>query len=357
MLLTGNKIGVGDADYLTQGFEAARVSLLKYHQFPWWNPWVSGGVPLFANPQYGLFSIVTPFTLIFGSVLGYKLALLVYMLIGFWGLFFVFNKQLKTPLVTAILLGYIWTFSTFFSNRIGGHFTFFVIQIFPWALYFFLRRGGDKYAWLKFGTAVGVMALAAAHNITIMSYAVLALFYVLSSFFFKVSRTGFSTGLTIVKSDLLFFAKAGAVFLVLAAYRLIFTYQYTADFPRPQLWQEDTIGIAKALFAVFGPVRQFGANTPSLPQWSWMEVGTYIGLTTGIVGLLVLFQVYKKRKNITASFSISPIVIITMLAIFFVLGLGKIVGDVSPYLLLQKLPLFSSMRVASRWLVWFSLFI
>src|SRR5687768_16141335 len=73
-LLTGDRLGPGDADYLIQTQEAMRRSILEFHQFPWWNPWVSGGVPLFANPQFGLISLQTPLTLLFGSIIGYKLA-------------------------------------------------------------------------------------------------------------------------------------------------------------------------------------------------------------------------------------------------------------------------------------------
>src|SRR5665811_2223323 len=63
LLLTGQNIAPGDGDYIMQTYEAARISILKYGQFPWWNPWVSGGVPLYANPQFGLISIQSLTTL------------------------------------------------------------------------------------------------------------------------------------------------------------------------------------------------------------------------------------------------------------------------------------------------------
>jgi hypothetical protein len=55
----------GDWAYFLQIYEAARLSILEYHQFPWWNPWNLGGVPLYANPQFGLVSIQMPLVLLF----------------------------------------------------------------------------------------------------------------------------------------------------------------------------------------------------------------------------------------------------------------------------------------------------
>jgi hypothetical protein len=163
-ILTNQKIAPGDADYLMQAQEAARISIVKFGQFPWWNPWVSGGVPLFANPQYSLISLQSITTLIFGSILGYKIALVGYFLIGFWGFFLLFVKSLKTPLLTAILLAYIWTFGSFLVHRLGGHYTFFAIQYFPFILYFFLTRKKNKLSWLWLGLLMGLMANTAAHN-------------------------------------------------------------------------------------------------------------------------------------------------------------------------------------------------
>lgn len=175
-ILTGNRLAAGDADYLMQAQEASRIAILKYGQFPWWNPWVSGGVPLFANPQFGLYSIPSFFTLIFGSILGYKLALVFYFIMGFWGVYLLFNKAFSTPRQTALLLGYIWTFSSFFSSRIGGHYTFFTIQFFPIILLIFLKHKDIKANWIWLGLSIGAMINAASHNMTVMSLAVFALF-------------------------------------------------------------------------------------------------------------------------------------------------------------------------------------
>src|SRR6266516_7540877 len=65
MLLSRSRIEYGDFGYFAQVYEAIKLSILGYHQFPWWNPWIAGGIPLYANPQAGVFSITTLFALIF----------------------------------------------------------------------------------------------------------------------------------------------------------------------------------------------------------------------------------------------------------------------------------------------------
>src|SRR5580698_351934 len=54
--------------------DAVRLSILKYHQFPWWNPWAMSGQPLFADPaSVAVFMPDTLLVLVFGPVLGLKL--------------------------------------------------------------------------------------------------------------------------------------------------------------------------------------------------------------------------------------------------------------------------------------------
>lgn len=355
-LMTGNMIAGGDGDYLMQTQEAMRRSILEFHQFPWWNPWVSGGVPLFANPQFGLISLITPFTLAFGAIIGYKIALFILFVVGFWGLYLLFRRCFRTPQTTAILLAYIWTFGTFLAQRLGGgHYTFFMIQLFPWALMYYLRRGEGKWGWLKFGLVTSLMTLTAAHNMTIMSYLVIGLIVIIQSVRFAYRRNRFTLEAAITKQDVLFWLKAGALIIALTGYRLYYTMQYLQDYPRLVHGSEATVGIFKGLLAMFGPGIQFGTHSPSVPQWSWLEASAYIGICTFFALMVVTFSALKQRRSLGRLFSFSPYILSGLIVFFFILGLGRFVGHFSPYILLQHLPILSSMRVATRWFAWCSL--
>lgn len=352
MLLSGGRLPAGDPDYLIQTSIAARDSILKYNQFPWWNPWVSGGVPLFANPQFGLLSLPMLLALPFGGIVGYKLAIAAYFLLGFYGLLLLFKKGFGTPLLTSALLGYIWTFGTFLTYRSLGHYTFLTVQFLPLALYFLLKRDEIRRSWLYFGGICGLAALAAAHNMTIISYLLLFMFIVAETLrlAYLSRRKPHAEKLRMMRQDLSFYMKAGIVFVVVTGYRLFFTLQYLQDFPRTQITSpEPSLGIGKALFAIFGPLRQF-ENPPEHPQWSWMEASAYIGVATGIVALLVIFLLYRKPKNMKKHSVYMPSVIVATWVTCFILGLGAFMGRFSPYLLMRHLPLLSSIRVATRWL-------
>src|SRR5580658_4865348 len=54
--------------------DTLRYSILRYHQFPWWNPWSMAGQPFFAEPLTAVLMPDTLFILAFGSVAGLKLA-------------------------------------------------------------------------------------------------------------------------------------------------------------------------------------------------------------------------------------------------------------------------------------------
>jgi hypothetical protein len=343
-----------------QTYEAMRQSILHYHQFPWWNPWISGGVPLFANPQFGLISIQTFFVLLFGTFLGYKIALISYFIIGFWGIKKLFINNFNTPTLTAILLSYIWTFGTFLTQRTSGHHTFLLIQFFPWALHFYFNRFEDRKAWLKLGLVLSFMGLSAAHNITVMSYVILGLIFLLQLIGLQPRKKGelFAFSFGIKKSELLFWAKVSALFIAITGYRLFFTIKYLSDFPRSPLLidAEPSIGIINGVLAIFGPLIQF-THSPKVQAWSWLEASSYISIFTLPVFILTLVQLVKSRRVLSKTFAYSPYILLTLITLFFLLGLGRFIGPLSPYEIMHKLPVLSSMRVSYRWLAWCSLFI
>ncbi|QQS20174.1 hypothetical protein IPL85_01840 [Candidatus Saccharibacteria bacterium] len=360
-MLTGSLLAPGDADYLMQSVEAARKSMLEYGQFPWWNPWISGGVPLFANPQFGLLSLPTLCGLVFGSILGYKIALVMYLIIGFWGMFYLLNRCFRTPIITAILLSYVWTFGSFFAHRVAGHYTFFTIEFFPLLLYIFIRRREIKHGWLWFGLLLGLMINAAAHNTTVMSLAVIGLFIIIElvKIGLKISKKRslkVSIELNLIEIKML--VMAGLVTLVVAGPRMLLSMSYVREYPRNlSFFPEETIGIFKGIFSIFGPIRQY-IDQPTIPNWSWMEVSAYIGFATGIAAIICLILLIRSRllfKHVVNR--ISPGIILILGVVFFLLGLGLIIGNVSPYNILSHLPVFSDMRVASRWMVWSSLMV
>lgn len=361
LLLTGDKIVPGDPDYYLQIYEAFRRSVMDFGQFPSWNPWISGGIPLFANIQFGMVSIQAPLVLLFGAVVGMKLAIALYAIIGFYGFRKLFKDGLSAGNLKATLLAYIPIFGSFFVDRVvAGHYTFLMIAFVPWLMYFFLKRSG-KSAWLWFALFYSIMVWSAPHYTTIMSAVVIAvwfLFETIRSTVIAWQKKAWKPLVAKLKADLLFFAKAGGAIAALCAYRMYFVYTFIHDFPRPEdASQEAFTGLYQALYAIWGPDQY--ASPPALrTHYGWVEAATYIGIGTLIclilIGIAYGFALYAKReqKDATKKLFNYPVYIIgALFVLFFILGLGDF-GPLSPYRLLNHLPVFDSMRVATRWLAW-----
>jgi len=359
LLQSGQKIIPGDPDYYLQIYEAFRRSILEFNQLPFWNGWVGGGIPLFANIQFGFISVQAPLILLFGTVMGMKIAIVAYQIIGYFGFKKLFEKGFKTAPLRAALLAYIPIFGSFFVDRVvAGHYTFLLIAFVPWLILFYIQRK-QQFNWLCFALIYSFMVWSSPHYITIMAMLVIGIWF----FFEKIQALVLSTKQKLykkffinLKQDLLFFAKAGTAIIALCFYRMFFVVDFIKDFPRDDpVTNESFTGIKTGLYAIWGPDQY--ANPPALPSgWGWTEAATYIGVGTLLCLIIILgvyvFSIIKKRAN---TFSYSPTLLGVLLIAFFILGMGDF-GPYSPYTLLGNLPIFDSMRVATRWLLWASLF-
>lgn len=352
-LATGNKIQMGDFDYYAQQYEAMRISILKYHQFPLWNPWLSGGIPLFANPQFGLFSIQALLVIIFGTVYGMKLAFVFYAICGFWGMFVLGRKLLGATVIRSALVSYIWTFSGFFAGHTISHFTFASFFLLPWLIYFLSARN-KKFSWLWLGVVVSIIIQSSVHYALLMMGLSVALY-----FFITLLSVGFSNDLLtfrlrLSRNDLMFAIKSGLIVLILSGYRFYVTYKYQANNPRvSELLDEAPHSIGLLLKSMFLPIGSLIKKYPNT-MWGWGEYSMYIGMATGLALLyclaLVLYRLVRRNQKpliINRSFII-PILILGLIGVALAMG---DYGTLSPFHLLRLLPGFTQTRVPSRWLI------
>ena len=77
--------GVRDWDLFLTIAAAPAGSILDYGQFPFWNPYLSGGNILFHHPEVAVLTPFFLFYLLFGAVIGLKLQVLMAYFLGFWG--------------------------------------------------------------------------------------------------------------------------------------------------------------------------------------------------------------------------------------------------------------------------------
>lgn len=348
---TGGRLYTGDFDYYAQIYEAFRISILKFNQLPLWNPWLSGGMPLLANPQFGLVSIQSILVLIFGTVFGLKLAYILYAIAGFFGMYFFAKRDLGAEKLRAVLVAYIWVFCGFFAEHSIGHFTFTLFYLLPWLL-LLINRWHKKNTWLYLGGLISLIILSSIHYAFLMMSLVLVLyvgFLCIGDKFWKSLNT------RKMKEAAIFGAKTIGVIFVLAGYRFLLTYMFVHDNQRPAAILNETAPNFNVLFqALFLPTPNI-INAPQT-QWSWGEYSMYLGIGTGLALIVVLGYIVKKIiqkkkiKEFTGSTGriVFAIVAIGLIALLFARG---DFGTFSPYNILHKLPGFTETRVSSRWLI------
>jgi hypothetical protein len=130
---------------------ATWITLSKYHEFPFWNPYKNGGTFLFAHPQSFVLSPETLFVLMFGPVTGLYYAVLFFYILGFAGCYFV-GRYFKLSYLATLYLAILYTFQSHAMNYLflGAH-TWMTMGCIPFAFYFLLKSQHD----FRYGVAGG----------------------------------------------------------------------------------------------------------------------------------------------------------------------------------------------------------
>jgi hypothetical protein len=341
-LKTGRNNTYGDYDYYFQLYEAVRVSILKYHQFPWINPWISGGVPLFANPQLGLPSLHFPLILVFGSVLGLKLSFVIYYLLGFWGMRKLLVDVICSSRTIASIISYIWVFNGFFTAHQLGHFTFLLYMLVPGLLYMYVKSRSSIRWNLTWVISTAVFILSSPHYAVIQSLLALSLVIIVDLVVLR--------NLSIARLKRLAYSLMGLV--VLTLWRLVFIAQFVTEWPRDPttLLREPPILPSVAFKAFIYPLQNTTVALPATP-YGWHEVSMFIG-TFGVISLLcALIILLKYRRSMSQKERKITLISFLLIPAMFVTALGDF-HKFSPFNIIQHLPILSSMRVASRWSIW-----
>lgn len=348
MLISGSRSNPDDFDYFAQVYEAIRQSILTYHQFPWMNAWVGGGVPLYANPQAGVFSIQTLLVLVFGTVYGLKVSVVLLQIASFWSMFLLVRKGLKGSLALSISTSFIWVCNGFFVSHIPQHYTFTLFGLLPLLLYLILYiRNGKNWLWL--GLVVSAMILSSFHYAVIMSAVVLVPAAIVRTIMGSEKR----------HIARLWIYTAGTIFL-LCAHRMYYTIQYVSQFPQipsPEVPNKVTWLIKSFLISPtdswIGLTSPF--KIPANVNYGWYEYSVFCGYATVLAGIICVSAVVVfliRRRFRLKGVAIDGRLCLGVLAflIAYLIAMGDF-AKLSPYNVMRHLPIVSDLRVASRWLL------
>lgn len=139
--------GIQDWDAFLLYHAAPALTVRDYHQFPLWNPWFCGGMPMLARPESPVLSPLFLLSLWLNPLLSLKLQIALHLAIGLGGTY-ALARSLRATRVAAVLAAFIYMLGgTYAQHIIVGNAWAFAMAFIPWAVLFWLKAvedGGRK---------------------------------------------------------------------------------------------------------------------------------------------------------------------------------------------------------------------
>ncbi|HEA47190.1 MAG TPA: hypothetical protein ENH97_02125 [bacterium] len=329
-----NYWGIHDWDSIAAVTAIGRDSILKYGQWPLWNPYAGGGLPLIGDVATFCLSPLFPLILLFGPVVGIKLIALAGLIIGLVGMFKLAREWgIKTT--GAYLAAIIFMFSSHFPLRIAsGAMEYYGQFWLPWILLFASRVIEKPQKWVRNSilTAffLGLAFFQSAFIYSLFNLLVLLLFLLIRSL--QLRRIHGLLGLGLI--FLLFFS--------LVSIRLLPVLETSRSAWRvesPEAMQAESLLVLPATFldrdqALRSPAREERLRSPNSENWE--EYGSYVGWLPILLAALGLATWKRKR------------LLLGILLVFFsLLYLGHL-SPINFWALLHRLFLFRWLRLPSR---------
>jgi hypothetical protein len=326
ILLNIHAFGIQDWDQNFAWSEFSRLSIVKYHQFPLWNPYRCGGVPHFANPEMSVLSIQTIFVLLFGTVVGIKISILFHSILAFVG-FYLLSRYYKVSPFGSILASAIFTFSGITGSFLfGGMISFIIFAYTPFIVIFYLKGQIEK-KWLFVSAFIFSLDYYYGYHIPLPLLLFIFLYAVVQFIYYKKS--------VFIWNFVIFIL----TFIILSLPKLLLSFQLLSLYPRISL---DFSGFTFPNLLYFLLSRRqnlFGDMNITGYTYGIDENSLYVGI---LPFLLFCFFFIKNTKQIR-----KHIILVILLICMTLLMLGNQIHP-SLYNVLKKLPFFASFRVAQR---------
>ena len=334
--------GGGDWDQHFFYSEAARKTILEYHQFPFWNPWYCGGNSSLAHPESMFLGPFFALNLIFGTVVGFKLQIFVHLIIGMLGMYLV-CQWYRLSRFSSYLAPILFMLSSAFANRIlAGHTLYLSLAFLPFVFYFYLR----SYSHLRYGAISAVFLVLIIFSGGTYPFLLSVLLIGFHSLLLIAFRRSVKPLYTIGLIFLLAFG-LGAIKL-LPMLHFTHAYGFSFDDNQPTSLRTLLAGFlnldqspeSATYYSTFTQMIEFYEDGKRVSQkasvdtqWRWHEYSAYLGIS--FVLLVAWFFVFCRKH----------LVLLSLFAIFLILYFGD---SLLLYRFLRSLPLLGSFHGPSR---------
>jgi hypothetical protein len=322
--------GIWDWDFSAALMEAGRQSLLGFGQIPLWNPWMGGGSTLVGHPLGAVFSPSFLLVLPFGTVVGLKLCMALYLLIAQVGTFRLGRRQ-GLGVLPAALAALVFSWGGVFAQHLAhGHIGWIGYAWLPFVL---LALEGSRERLHVQALVAGGLAVAlswldgnAYHYVTVPLLAGL-----------------WALGLAIEDRNLRPLAAVsviGVLGLLLSAVELVPVAEMVRAYPRKTGLENNFYGLSYAPTAWQLLHQAFLSRSQAHTPDAWMPYVINVGAYVGVVPVLLAAAAAALRPRRVA-----------LVGVLFVLTLWMCLGPAAPldlWALLHHLPAFDSMQVPMR---------
>jgi hypothetical protein len=337
--------GSGDWAWFHHMWEAGRVAITRFHEVPFWDPYHCGGASLWGNPQAQVFSpTYLLFGIPFGTTLGHKLFVLQHALCGWIGMYLVARRLVSMSVGAAVFAATTWCASGFFAwHGSGGHATFLAFYYGPLILLAWRAAARDlRYAAVV--AALMVLCIAEGAQYAFPFFVVWLGLDLLIRLFDRQSWKRLVAGAAVT----------AALVGTLGAFRVIPVLRAVTDNPRPVV-DTDFLRPSEILYMLTR--RTWSSWYFPGHVWVWPEYGAFVGWTVlalFVVGLVAVVASLARRRTEEVAAPAAPrrelIALLIGLVFFFLLTEGN-ASALHPWPLLQKLPIYRSIHLPSRWRV------
>ncbi|MGO8999312.1 MAG: hypothetical protein ACLQVI_38795 [Polyangiaceae bacterium] len=309
------------------------VSLLRYHEFPWWHPFLCGGFPAWAYAE-GATNLVSPYLplyLMLPVQLAERLEVVLSTLCALVFTYLLAGRLTKSAALRALVAVTYAVNGRWVLQISEGHTWHLQYAWLPLALFLFdVSLDAGKLKWAVYAGIV-LATIAYMGGIYPLPHAALALVLYASalSIGHRSLRPMVALAITAVTG------------LGFAAPKLLPLADLMNRFPR-RIDSPEAIGLGQLLSVFTEPTGTIVKDPPvTMPMYGWHEWGIYVGVWGTLAMVLAILgpSVSGKANALRASG-----------ILFILLGCGTF-HPYAPWTLLHELPTFSSQHVPARFLM------
>jgi hypothetical protein len=308
------------------------LAISRYHEFPWWHPFLCGGFPAWAHAE-GANNLVSPYLplyLLFPVQVAERFEVILATVSSFVFTYLLAGRVTKSVALRAFVAVTYAINGRWVLQAAEGHMWHLQYAWLPLALLFLdlsFERGR-----LRSAVYAGAVLATMAYMGGIYPLPHAALLFLLYASVLALSRRSFRPFLSV--------AIAGATGIGLGAPKLLPIADMMRVYPR-KIASPEAIGLGQLLSTFTDSTGTLGHDPVAMPSWGWHEYGIYVSVwvTWGMV-IAILGPSEGARSNALRATGI----------VFLILGCGAF-HQYAPWTLLHQAPVFSSHHVPSRFLM------